>query len=43
VPPGHVSVFATPEEITAAIIDDPLLGELGLKGLDEFGSYRIPK
>jgi hypothetical protein len=43
VPLGHVSVFASPEEITAAIIDDPFLAELGLKPLDEFGAYRIPK
>jgi hypothetical protein len=38
-----VSVFATPEEIRAAIIDDPLLAALGLKPLDEFGAYRIPR
>lgn len=42
-PPGHVSVSATPEQITAAIIDDPFLAELGLKRLDDFGAYRLPK
>jgi len=43
VPEGHVSVSATPDEITSAIVDDPFLAELGLNGLDEFGAYRIPK
>lgn len=43
VPPGHVSVSATSDEIRAAIIDDPFLADLGLKPLDEFGAYRIPR
>jgi len=43
VPAGHVSVYATPDEIMGAIVDDPFLGQLGLKPLDEFGSYRLPK
>jgi RHS repeat-associated protein len=43
VPPGHVSVLATPDEIRGAIVDDPLLASLGLRPLDEFGSYRLPR
>lgn len=43
VPPGHVSVNATPGQIRDAIVDDPFLGGLGLKPLDEFGSYRLPR
>jgi hypothetical protein len=41
-----VSVFATPEEINAAVVAggaDNFLDQLGLKMLEEFGSYRIPK
>lgn len=43
VPPGHVSVNATPGQIRDAIVDDPFLGGLGLKPLDELGSYRLPR
>jgi hypothetical protein len=43
VPPGHVSVFATPDAIRAAIIDDPTLAASGLKSLDEVGAYRLPR
>jgi hypothetical protein len=42
-PAGHVSVFASPEEINAAVVEDPLLAGLGLKSLDDFGSFRITK
>jgi len=42
VPNGHVSVRATPDEIRAAVLDDPDLSGLGLKKLDD-GSYRLPK
>jgi hypothetical protein len=45
-PDGHVSVFATPEEIRAAIIaggPDNLLEELGLKPLTDPGAYRMPR
>jgi hypothetical protein len=38
-----VTVNATPDQIRAAIVNDPFLSELGLKPLDEFGSFRIPK
>lgn len=41
VPNGHVSIRATPDQIRAAIVDDPNLSGLGLKKLDD-GSYRIP-
>ncbi len=43
VPPGHVTVNATPEQIRRAIVNDSFLRDLGLKALDEFGSYRLPK
>jgi hypothetical protein len=39
VPDGHVSVFATPEQIRQALTDVPWLG---LKRLAD-GSYRLPK
>ena len=42
VPDGHVSVIATPDEIRAAVFDDPLLRDSGLKLLDD-GSYRLPR
>jgi hypothetical protein len=45
-PAGHVSVFASPAEINAAVVaggQDNLLQQLGLKMLQEFGSYRLPK
>jgi hypothetical protein len=45
-PPGHVSVFATPAEIDTAVIPsgpDNFLEQLGLKILEELGSYRLPK
>jgi len=45
-PPGHVSVFATPEEINAAVVPsgpENFLEQLGLKILEEPGSYRLPK
>lgn len=42
-PPGHVSVFATPDEIRSALVtdfpDNPLIG---LDPLDD-GSFRLPK
>jgi hypothetical protein len=41
-----VSVFATPDQINAAVIStgpDNFLEQLGLKRLEENGSYRIPK
>lgn len=43
VPPGHVTVNATPEQIRKAIANDSFLSDLGLKPLDEFGTYRLPK
>jgi hypothetical protein len=45
VPPGHVSVFATLEEIQAAVIPSGPgnLEQLMFKALEEIGSYRIPK
>jgi hypothetical protein len=42
VPPGHVTVNATPAQIRNAIVDDPTLRDLGLNVLDD-GSYRLPK
>jgi RHS repeat-associated protein len=42
VPNGHVSIRATPDQIRAAVVDDPDLSGLGLKKLDD-GSYRLPK
>lgn len=46
VPAGHVSVFATPSEIQAAIArqgaNNPL-SDLGLKALEDGSSYRLPK
>ena len=45
-PAGHVSVFATPSEIRAAIVpQSPAnpLGDFGLKLLEDGTSYRIPK
>jgi hypothetical protein len=41
-PAGHVSVRATPDEIRAAVFDDPFLRDSGMKRLDD-GSYRLPK
>jgi hypothetical protein len=41
-----VSVFASPEEIRAVVVPsgpDNFLEQLGLKILEEFGSYRLPK
>ena len=38
IPDGHVSVFATPDEIRAAIVD---IQDIGLKQLAD-GSYRLP-
>jgi hypothetical protein len=46
VPDGHVSVYASPGEIQAAIIDggpNNFLEELGLKPLTDPGAYRLPK
>jgi hypothetical protein len=44
-PAGHVSIFATPEEIRNAVLfggpDNPL--EEMFKALEESGSYRLPK
>jgi hypothetical protein len=45
-PPGHVSVFATPDEIRAAVVAsgaDNFLAQLGFKMLEEPGSYKITK
>lgn len=45
-PPGHVSVFASPDEIRAAVVPsgpENFLEQLGLKTLEEFGSYRLPR
>jgi hypothetical protein len=45
VPPGHVSIRATPEQIRAATIpvtpENPLFG--GLKPLEDGRSFRLPK
>jgi hypothetical protein len=44
-PDGHVSVYATPEEIRDAVIaggSDNILQELGLKPLGDPGAYRLP-
>ena len=41
-PAGHVSVRATPDEIRAAVFDDPFLRDSGMKLLED-GSYRLPK
>ena len=45
-PAGHVSVFATPEQIKGAVVPsgpENFLEQLGLKPLEETGSYRLPK
>ncbi len=45
-PAGHVSVHGTPDDIRGAVVphgDDNPLGQLGLRALDEDGSYRLPK
>ena len=42
VPDGHVSVIATPDEIRAAVFDDRILRDSGLKLLDD-GSYWLPR
>jgi hypothetical protein len=46
IPPGHVSVFASPGNIRGAIVPSGpgnFLEELGLKALEELGSYRLPR
>ncbi|TDW93994.1 MULTISPECIES: hypothetical protein [Kribbella] len=43
---GHVSVFRYPEQIKAAVVQsgpENFLEQLGLKPMEEFGSYRLPK
>jgi hypothetical protein len=45
-PAGHVSVFATPSEIRAAIVPQSSanpLSDFGLKLLEDGTSYRLPK
>jgi hypothetical protein len=51
-PDGHVSVFATPDQIRGAIVpisDNNPLGELGLKPVESAdgsggaGNYRLPR
>ncbi|WP_409497385.1 PA14 domain-containing protein [Amycolatopsis sp. cmx-11-12] len=46
VPPGHVNVHASADDIKGAIIphgpDNPL-GQLGLKAMEENGVYKLPK
>jgi hypothetical protein len=45
IPPGHVSVFASPDAINAAVVPSGpgnFLEQVGFKGLGQ-GSYRIPK
>jgi RHS repeat-associated protein len=45
-PAGHVSVYASPDDIRSAIVpqgaDNPL-NDFGLKALDDGSSYRLPK